>query len=97
MKDETADALVAASPSAEERAERLNRAAHQTQGPVVTVAGRTWTYSGYYGRWEAGDHSTSPAVRCGACGMPEFTIRYGNYECIAQCARCGNEQTIYDG
>ena len=37
-----------------------------------------------------------PEVIC-ECGCNVFTIRYGNYECLARCNNCRNEAVVYDG
>lgn len=66
---------------------------HQT----IRVDGREWSYSSFYKRWEADERNSDPSVRCGECGKPNFTIRYGSYECIARCLACSHEQVVYDG
>lgn len=94
--DETAQALVAAGPTTEELEARRGKT-DQFAELTAKVDVREWTYSWYCARWGAKDQGEKISVRCGACAMPSFTIRYGNHECIATCTNCGHEQTVYDG
>lgn len=65
--------------------------------PDVERDGRVYRFFNFYGRYEAKDDRSAPAVLCGNCTGDVFKIAYGSYECIAVCASCGYEQTVYDG
>lgn len=45
--------------------------------------------------WNDGG-SEFPEVICG-CGNDLFQVKFGNYECVARCSKCGISQVVYDG
>jgi len=62
---------------------------------VTTINGVEYEYSAFYKRL-CRTEDEAPAIACPLCHGVEFTISYGNYECIANCS-CGNSMVIYDG
>lgn len=69
---------------------------------IITIEGITYEYNEYYkrlnvlGACSGLGEKTNIQIRCPKCHNGFFSIKYGNYECIAVC-KCGHEMTVYDG
>lgn len=65
---------------------------------VVLINSKQYEYNGFYGRLKLLDteEESKEEIACPKCLGTEFSISYGNYECIANC-KCGHSMTVYDG
>lgn len=64
---------------------------------IININGIDYEYSEYYKKLNIVDESKSNVhVLCPLCLNSLFSLRYGDYELIAQCS-CGHEMTVYDG
>lgn len=46
--------------------------------------------------WMSRQKNVIPGVIC-TCGNTEFELSYGEYEIIAHCTNCGNNDSVYSG
>lgn len=64
---------------------------------IVAINNTHYRYNEFYDRLEVlKKHKTTKEIACSKCKNREFSISYGDYECIANC-NCGHSFTIYDG